>query len=206
MPSWPKRTTRLNIMDEQFPPKSLEWYLDGAKWLVAISTGSIVFAFGMMKDFELISVFDKALFLTSALTLGFASISGVFTFLFITSYVNTVEYIIKKGKKPDETKDHHKPLHDKLTWWYNSMLWSFIIGIILFSAFVATGVITKKGKAVGKTIITPLKPENDYLIQDGKGNVNLILTKDSSGYFVKDISSLSEEKKSKQKRSITKDK
>ena len=179
------------MMSKNFPPKSLEWYLDGTKWLVTISTASIVFAFGMMNDLSLLSTFDKTLFLSSALFLGLSSISGVSTFFYITSYVNTIEYIMKKNMTLEETKDKHEPLHKKLSRFYLSMLWCFGIGIGLFSIFVAKGVITNNTGADNKITVTELKTDNNFLIQSSDG-LELLLIKDAAGYTVKDVSQLSD--------------
>lgn len=111
-------------------PKALEWYLDGAKWLIAIATGMLAFSLQTIKGAPQGMAFW--VFLVAA---GFLVLMiGLGIWYLWTSYYYAA--LREGGAGRDDAKViRFKARSDQL---FQATFWSFIAGMVLFVAFHAT--------------------------------------------------------------------
>lgn len=137
-------------------PKSINWYLDGTKWLVGISTGSLIFGFGFFKD-SAPSIYEKIVFGSSVLFFSISSFSGVFTYFWLTSYTNLRE----SNRAKNYVKELSRRL-DNMNRWYQMMLNTFRVAIILFGIFCLMKLYLSTPKIQSDTKIKVIKLDGDF--------------------------------------------
>ncbi|MEM7102838.1 MAG: hypothetical protein AAF502_06910 [Bacteroidota bacterium] len=130
-------------------PETMKWYLEPAKWLVALSTALIAFGFSILKENPGLNMLEKLIFAFIALLLLVAAGSGILSYFFTISYSNRMELAVREGQSPAEANNKHNWLHKCLGFWHNSLLLSFTLGVVFISIFAAHVIIFKK---------TPEKP------------------------------------------------
>ncbi|WP_297693781.1 hypothetical protein [Phenylobacterium sp.] len=114
-------------------PKSLEWWLDGLKWLVAIGAGAIAFG---MASLEKTGFWGAYLaFALYGPLLAFGSAVGVF-YLFNRYYHSGLREL---GKAADETEEVHQAnlarYLKRSKAFYRLTVWSLSLGMLLFAVF-----------------------------------------------------------------------
>jgi hypothetical protein len=164
-------------------PKSIEWYLDGTKWLVSISSGILVFGFGFFGNADSI-LQETVLFGISAAIFGFSCLSGIATFFWLTSYINAKENYYRELAvlSPDEVIERDKKiekLEKSMNNWYYSLLISFVVGLIVFSTFGITKLFNgiSGDKATNSSFtITPISvtEQKAFLLEEKSGGLWII--------------------------------
>jgi hypothetical protein len=109
------------------PPKSLEWYLDGVKWLIIISAGAIAFGLATLEKTAAAPVYG--LFAGYAALLSITSTCGMLYLFNFYYYVSLRE----TGKPNDDAEvTTYKTRADRA---YTAVAWSFGLGMAAFAAF-----------------------------------------------------------------------
>lgn len=168
--------------------KSIEWYLDGSKWLVSLATGALVLGFGFFNG-KNSSLEEVILFGISAAVFGFSSLSGVATFFWLSASVNAKEKLheMEQGNDPNVAKTEEakqKEANDKkeiegkveiskskMQFWYYCLIVSFVAGLVFFTFF---GIIKLYNLASENT-----KKESDYTVVQLSGEKEKALLLDT---------------------------
>lgn len=112
-------------------PRSFELYVDGAKWLLAIISGLLVYGFAALKDHP---GDDRtlALFASSAVCLGIAAVCALYYLLMSFTVLSrretgypTSDELVKRPKRQSNLA-------------FIAMLWTFAAGLLFFVLFGAS--------------------------------------------------------------------
>jgi hypothetical protein len=141
--------------------KSFEWYVDGAKWLLAIIAGVLTLGMGALKDAR--SDWSFWTFGASALVLLAGGAFGV-------SYLwNAYDYAsLREG---GAAKDAHAAVERQALndWLFAGLVWCFRIGMLLFIGFGALAIWSARPPDPDKLVVTPASgPDAVAIAQRGR--------------------------------------
>ena len=125
-----QQTEKVHSQESVFAiPKGIDYYRDATKWLVALSSGAIVFAFGFFQQGEH-SLYEKIIFSLSGFFFFVAVFSGIW------SHLNLIELASYREKKSqiDKTKDIER-LNKNKSFYFNILIFSFSLGMFTLVGF-----------------------------------------------------------------------
>lgn len=124
-------------------PRTMEWYRDLTKWLVALSFGAVVLGLGFIKETPF-NTLQKAAFSLSGILLAASASTGIFCNLWISNLGNSLENIDRLKNSGGEEKEIQK-FEQKtvkagkfINYSYKSLILTFFLGIASFIAFSMT--------------------------------------------------------------------
>ena len=111
-------------------PVTIDWYRQAANWLVGLSTGALGVGLTLADRVQAQSVAVQRFFLLSGLAFLIAVLSGVFFYLWITTYANQREQ--RDKAKPEDVAAAEQRMGTSMrrySFMYQALLWSFTIGV-----------------------------------------------------------------------------
>jgi hypothetical protein len=128
-------------------PATLQWYRDGANWIVGLSTGAIAASIAYYDKFVLLDRLALAVLLLAMAAFVVSVLCGIFFYIWVIAYGNQREYVERlQHDLASAAGDAHKTQALKLQVaaseakrdgalehmraFYKPLLWTFFVGVI----------------------------------------------------------------------------